>query len=133
MMVMIDSCVLLDIITNDPHWYPWSSAALEKWGESNELVLNPIIYSEISVSFEHIEELERVIPATVFKRLQLPWEAAFLAGKAFLRYRKHQGRRGSPLPDFFIGAHSTILGIPLMTRDTNRFRFYFPELKLITP
>ncbi|MFP4562106.1 MAG: type II toxin-antitoxin system VapC family toxin [Spirochaetia bacterium] len=132
-MVMIDSCVLLDIITNDPHWYPWSSAALEKWGEGHELALNPIIYSEISVGFKHIEELERVIPATVFRRLQLPWEAAFLAGKAFLRYRKLEGKKRSPLPDFYIAAHSTVLGIPLITRDANRFQHYFPELKLIAP
>jgi hypothetical protein len=132
-MVMVDSCVLLDIITDDPYWYPWSSAALEKWGEGHDLALNQIIYSEISVSFEHIEEVERVIPATVFKRLHLPWEAAFLAGKVFLRYRRHRGTKRSPLPDFYIGAHSTVLGIPLITRDAKRFEYYFPELKLITP
>jgi predicted nucleic acid-binding protein len=132
-VVMIDSCVLLDIITDDPVWCSWSADVLKKWGENHELAINPIIYSEVSVSFEHIEEVERVMPAFVFKRLHLPWEAAFLAGKAFLRYRKRQGKKSSPLPDFFIGAHSTVLGIPLITRDKKRFQSYFPRLQLIAP
>lgn len=132
-MVMIDSCVLLDIVTDDPIWYSWSSDTLEKWGEGHELAINPIIYSEVSVSFEYIEEVERVIPASVFKRMHLPWEAAFLAGKVFLRYRKQEGKKRSPLPDFYIGAHSTVLGIPLITRDTRRFQSYFPKLQLIAP
>ena len=102
-------------------------------GENHELAINPLIYSEVSVSFKHIEEVERVIPAFVFKRLHLPWEAAFLAGKAFLRYRKRQGKKSSPLPDFYIGAHSTVLGIPLITRDKKRFQSYFPRLQLIAP
>lgn len=132
-MVMVDSCVLLDIITDDPVWCSWSSDILEKWGENHELAINHIIYSEVSISFEHVEEVERVIPAFVFKRLQVPWEAAFLAGKAFLRYRKRQGGKTSPLPDFFIGAHGTVLDIPLITRDKKRFRSYFPKLQLIAP
>ena len=132
-MVMIDSCVLLDIITDDPVWCSWSADVLKKWGENHELAINPLIYSEVSVSFKHIEEVERVIPAFVFKRLHLPWEAAFLAGKAFLRYRKRQGKKSSPLPDFYIGAHSTVLGIPLITRDKKRFQSYFPRLQLIAP
>lgn len=132
-MVMVDSCVLLDIITEDPVWCDWSSGMLEKWGEGHEIAINPIIYGEVSVSFEHIEEVERVIPAFIFKRLQMPWEAAFLAGKAFLRYRKQQGKKTSPLPGFYIGAHSTVLDIPLITRDVKRFQFYFPRLRLIAP
>lgn len=132
-MILIDSCVLLDIVTEDPKWYAWSSEMLERYGETQELAINPIIYSEVSAGFTRIEEVERVLPASIFKRLHLPWEAAFLAGKAFLKYKKRSGVKRSPLPDFFIGAHGSVLGISLITRDAKRYRTYFPTLKLITP
>lgn len=130
-MVMVDSCVLLDIFTEDEFWYSRSANTLEMYGETDELAINPIIYGEISVGFSRIEELERVLPAALFKRLPIPPEAAFLAGKAFLTYKKRDGGRRSPLPDFYIGAHAAILGIPLISRDVKRFRSYFPKLKIV--
>ena len=130
-MIMVDSCVLLDIFTEDENWYTRSAKTLEIYGESDEPAINPIIYGEVSVGFSRIEELERVLPTAIFKRLPIPPEAAFLAGKAFLTYKKRDGRRRSPLPDFYIGAHASVLGIPLISRDVKRFRSYFPNLKLV--
>src|SRR6056297_2516684 len=101
---MVDSCVLLDIFTEDVTWYTRSASILENYGEREELAINPIIYGEVSVGFSRIEEVERVLPPAVFKRLPVPAEAAFLAGKAFLTYKKRDGGRRSPLPDFYIGA-----------------------------
>ncbi|MFV9644305.1 MAG: type II toxin-antitoxin system VapC family toxin, partial [Desulfobacterales bacterium] len=97
------------------------------------LVINPVIYAEISVRFDNIEDLEDALPHKFFSRCQIPWEAAFLAGKCFLRYRKMGGRKRSPLPDFFIGAHAAIAGMALLTRDVSRYRTYFQKLKLISP
>ena len=97
------------------------------------LVINPIIYSEVSVGFERIEELDEVFPGDSFRRDPLPWEAAFLAGKCFLEYRRRGGTRRSPLPDFYIGAHAAIAGLPLLTRDARRYRTYFPQLRLLAP
>jgi predicted nucleic acid-binding protein len=99
----------------------------------HELILNPIVYAEVSVGFERIEELDAVLPGDGFRREALPWEAAFLAGKCFLRYRRAGGARRAPLPDFYIGAHAAIRGIPLLTRDAARYRTYFPRLELIVP
>lgn len=97
------------------------------------LVINPIIYAELSVGFERIEELDEVLPADSFRRDPLPWEAAFLAGKCFLAYRRQGGSRRSPLPDFYIGAHAAVMGLPLLTRDARRYRTYFPSLRLLAP
>lgn len=97
------------------------------------VAINPIIYAEVSVGFAHIEELEAALPVLSFHRLALPWEAAFLAGKCFVSYRKRGGSRLSPLPDFYIGAHASVSGMTLLTRDAARYRTYFPKLKLIAP
>jgi len=130
---LVDSSVLLDILTEDPEWLEWSASALEQRAEESLLVINPIIYAEISIRFERIEDLERALPATMFRRDALPWEAAFLAGKCFLTYRKRGGARRSPLPDFYIGAHAAVAGMTLLTRDEARYRTYFPRLDLIAP
>lgn len=131
--VLVDSNVLLDVLTEDPVWFDWSSSALEEHAESSVLVINPIIYSEVSVRFERIEELEEALPSDVFRRDPLPWEAGFLAGKCFLRYRKQGGVRRSPLPDFYVGAHAAVRRASLLTRDAARYRAYFPTVKLIAP
>jgi predicted nucleic acid-binding protein len=131
--VLVDSNVILDIVTEDPRWGEWSSSMLASCAEAGMLVINPIIYAEVSVGFERIEELEDILPADSFRRDPLPWEAAFLAGKCFLTYRRRGGTRRSPLPDFYIGAHAAVAGLPLLTRDPRRYRTYFPQLALLAP
>ena len=131
--IMVDSNVILDVVTEDPKWYDWSADQLEKLAESHTLVINPIIYSEISIGFDRIEDLDQALTPEYFRRDPLPWEAGFLAGKCFVKYRRSGGRRCSPLPDFYIGAHAAIGGIALLTRDTNRYKTYFPKLALISP
>jgi predicted nucleic acid-binding protein len=131
--VLVDTSVVLDIITQDEQWLDWSAAALERAAASSRLVINPIIYAEISMGYNLIEELESAVPATWLERRPLPWEAAFLAGKCFLQYRKRGGIRVSPLPDFYIGAHAAIEGLTLLTRDPKRYRRYFPRLAIIAP
>lgn len=130
--VLVDSNVLLDILIPDPEWEEWSSAALAGVAESSLLAINPIIYTEVSIGFEHIEDLEAALPLEL-EREPLPWDAAFLAGKAFLGYRRQGGAERATLPDFFIGAHAAVRGYTLLTRDPRRFRSYFPSLVLITP
>jgi len=125
--------VILDIVTDDPQWGEWSSSMLASCAEGGMLVINPIIYAEVSVGFARIEELDEVLPTDSFRRDSLPWEAAFLAGKCFLAYRRRGGSRRSPLPDFYIGAHAAVTGLPLLTRDPRRYRTYFPHLSLLTP
>jgi len=129
----VDSNVLLDVLEEDPTWYDWSSTQLQKAADRCSLIINPIIFAEVSVGFQRIEELDVVLPVDFFHRKPLPWEAAFLAGKCFIRYRKLGGTKLSPLPDFFIGAHAAVSGLTLLTRDAARYRTYFPSLKLITP
>ena len=131
--VLVDSNVLLDVLTTDRRWFERSSAKLATLAEEHELIVNPIVYAEVSVGFERIEELEAALPRESFRREPLPWEAAFLAGKCFVRYRRAGGMRTSPLPDFYIGAHAAIRGIPLLTRDAGRYRTYFPKLEVIVP
>ncbi len=131
--VLVDSNILLDLLEEDPYWFEWSSTQLQKAADRCTLIINPIIYAEISVGFHRIEELEEALPLDYFQRRPIPWEAAFLAGKCFIRYRKFGGTKRSPLPDFFIGAHAAISGLTLLTRDAARYRTYFPSLKLITP
>ncbi|MFA5787435.1 MAG: PIN domain-containing protein [Actinomycetota bacterium] len=131
--VLVDSNVLLDIATDDPRWGGWSSDTLERTAQAAPLAINPIIYAEVSIRYETIEELEEVLPVEVFRREALPYEAGFLAGKAFLRYRRRGGRRATPLPDFYIGAHAAVSGYRLLTRDASRYRTYFPSLELISP
>lgn len=132
-VTLVDSSVILDIVTGDPAWGQWSEGALAQAGDQGQLVINPIVYAEISVGFDRIEELDDAIPADDFRREALPYEAGFLAGKAFLAYRKLGGQRRSPLPDFYIGAHSAVRGYRLLTRDAARYRTYFPTVTLIAP
>jgi hypothetical protein len=131
--VLVDSNVLLDIMTEDPQWFSWSAGALARAAETMRLVINPIIYAEVSIRYSRIEDLNDALPQTFVEREPLPYEAAFLAGKAFLIYRKHSGVRRSPLPDFFIGAHASVARYSLLTRDARRYRTYFPKLPLIAP
>ena len=131
--VLVDSNVLLDVLEEDAQWYDWSSTQLQKAADGSSLLINPIIYAEVSIGFQRIEELEAALPLNFFQRVPLPWEAAFLAGKCFMRYRKLGGTKNSPLPDFFIGAHAAVSGFTLLTRDAARYRTYFPSLKLINP
>ncbi len=131
--VLVDSNVLLDILTEDPTWRLWSEEALAGCADTGLLVINPIIYAEVSVRFDRIEDLDEALPPAVFQRIPLPWEAAFLAGKSFLAYRKRGGRKRSPLPDFYIGAHAAVAGMSLLTRDVARFQTSFPTVQLIAP
>lgn len=131
--VLVDSNVLLDVLEDDQQWYGWSSEQLARCADDSVLVINPIIYSEVSMGFERVEDLEDALPPSEFVRQPLPWEAAFLAGKCYLAYRRSGGIRRSPLPDFFIGAHALVSGMELLTRDAARYRTYFPRLRLIAP
>jgi len=132
-IVLVDSSVLLDVMTEDRRWHAWSSDALERCADEGELAINPIIYAEVSIRFERIEELDDALPDSEFRRLPLPWEAAFLAGKSYVRYRRRGGARRAPLPDFYIGAHAAVSGLALLTRDASRYRSYFPKLRVIAP
>lgn len=133
MITLVDSNVILDVVTEDPMWGEWSSASLERIADESALAINPIIYAEVSIGYKTIEELENLLPASDFRRLDLPYEAAFLAGKAFLAYRRRGGSRTAPLPDFYIGAHAAIAGFRLLTRDAQRYRTYFPNVELVAP
>jgi predicted nucleic acid-binding protein len=130
---LVDSNVLLDLATNDSRWAPWSQAALAQLSERGTLVINPIVYAEVSVGYVRIEELDSAIPEERFEREHLPWAAAFLAGKCFVDYKRRGGASRSPLPDFYIGAHAAVAGMRLLTRDASRYRTYFPKLELIAP
>ncbi len=132
-MVLVDSNVLLDIFTNDPRWNRWSTAKLGSVLISDSAALNPIIYAEISLAFGHSTELEDHIQSLAIRKLDLPYKAAFDAGRAFLKYKRAGGQRRSPLPDFYIGAHAAVAGLPLLTRDASRYSTYFPSVKLIAP
>lgn len=131
--VLVDSNVLLDVLTQDRVWFEWSSGALAAAADENRLAINPLVYAEVSIGFERTDELDESLPPDTFVRLQLPWPAAFLAGKCFLAYRRAGGERRSPLPAFYIGAHAAIEGMPLLTRDAARYRSYLPRLSLIAP
>ncbi len=131
--VLIDSNVLLDIMTEDPQWFGWSAAAVESAADRAPLIINALIYAEVSVRYSRIEDLEAALPKGMIEREAIPYEAGFLAGKAFLAYRQRGGTKRSPLPDFFIGAHAAIGGYRLLTRDAASYRTYFPRVALIAP
>jgi predicted nucleic acid-binding protein len=131
--VLVDSNVLLDLATADAHWGNWSSRALAECADQTRLVINPIIYAEISVGYATIESLNAALPSAAFAREALPWEAGFLAGKCFLEYRRRGGSRTAPLPDFYIGAHAAVERLALLTRDASRFRTYFPTVEILAP
>jgi hypothetical protein len=130
---LVDSNIILDVATNDPTWAEWSSMALETAANESVLAINALIYAEVSIGYGRVEELEQAIPSAIFRREPLPYEAAFLAGKAFLQYRRRGGLRGSTLPDFYIGAHAAVSDFRILTRDPRRYRTYFPTVDLIVP
>ena len=131
--VLVDSNVILDIFLDDPVWAEWSESILSEISATKPLYINPIVYSEVSIGFERIETLESAINRGDFQMLDLPKEALFLAGKAFVKYRKRKGIKRSVLPDFYIGAQAAILNLDLITRDVSRYQSYFPTVKLISP
>lgn len=133
METLVDSNVLIDVLTTDELWGGWSSEALADAAEAGRVTINPIVYAEVSVGFERIERCEQALSHLGLDRREVPWPAAFLAGKAFQHYRRRGGARRSPLPDFFIGAHAAVAGMRLLTRDGARYRDYFPRLQLIAP
>jgi predicted nucleic acid-binding protein len=131
--VIVDSNVILDIVGPESSWLAWSQDTLAVASRSARLVVNPITYAEASIRFQRAEEIDAVLPREVWFREPIPFEAAFLAGKVFMDYRRKGGTRRSPLPDFFIGAHAAVAGYTLLTRDAKRYRTYFPTVKLIAP
>lgn len=133
MEILVDSNVLLDIFTEDKTWFAWSSGMLSWYAESGILAINPIIYAEISIGFNRIEDLDAALPSEYIKRLPLPWEAAFLVGKCFVAYKKKGGQKHYPLPDFYIGAHAAIRKMTLLTRDPSLYKTYFPTLEVVYP
>ncbi|MGC1183816.1 MAG: type II toxin-antitoxin system VapC family toxin [Candidatus Dormiibacterota bacterium] len=132
-VTLVDSSVLLDILTEDAEWSNWSQQALAQARDAGRLAINPIVYAEVSTGFDTIEDLDDAVAVRDFEREPLPYEAGFLAGKVFLAYRNRGGQRRSPLPDFYIGAHAAVRGYRLLTRDVARYRTYFPSVLLVTP
>lgn len=131
--VLVDSNVLIDVLTEDAIWGRWSTENLARLSLSSSLVINPLIFAEASGGVDSIEALEDILPESLYRRNQLPYAAAFLAGKAFVEYRRRGGLQRSPLPDFYIGAHAAVAGFHLLTRDPSRYRTYFPRVTLIAP
>ncbi|MFH0788899.1 MAG: type II toxin-antitoxin system VapC family toxin [Pseudomonadota bacterium] len=131
--ILVDSNIILDLFQNDPKWADWSETTLEKYSQQAVLYINSIVYSEVSIGFVQIEDLEAALTKAGFQMLEIPKEALFLAGKIFLRYKKRKGIKRSPLPDFYIGAQAAVLHLDLMTRDIGRYRSYFPSVRLINP
>jgi predicted nucleic acid-binding protein len=132
-VILVDSNVLLDVLQEDAEWSDWSQDRLDSASATDSLAINPVIYSELSIGFARIEELEAVIKEASLAVEDIPREALFLAGKAFLRYRRGRGTKRSVLPDFYIGAHAAVMRWPLLTRDEGRYRTYFPTVSLIAP
>ena len=132
-MVLVDTNVILDVSGNDPVWGEWSARLIEHWGTREPLAINPLIYAELSIDYASSADLDDDLNNWGFVKLDLPYAAAFLAGQAFLRYRRGHGAKRSPLPDFYIGAHARVEGLRLLTRDVGRYRTYFPGIKLIAP
>lgn len=131
--VLVDSNVVLDVFLNDPKWADWSESKLDEYDQLGILYINAIVYSEISIGFKRIEDLESAIAKAGLQMLEIPKEALFLAGKVYLKYKKRKGIKRSPLPDFFIGAQAAVHNLDLITRDISRYQSYFPTVKLITP
>ena len=131
--ILVDSCILLDLFTNDLHWADWSEEILDQYSQTNTLYINSIVYTELSIGFNKIEEVEKAVSELGLKVLEIPREALFLTGKVYLKYRKNKGTKSAPLPDFFIGAHASVSKFNLITRDTDKYKTYFPQVKLIHP
>jgi predicted nucleic acid-binding protein len=132
-LVLVDTNVLLDVVEDHPQWADWSQQQLEAAALNHQLVINSVVYAELSIGFRRIEEVEAVLTETQILLEEIPREALFLAGKVFQRYKARGGTRTGVLPDFFIGAHAAVLGIPLLTRDARQYADYFPKLELIAP
>jgi predicted nucleic acid-binding protein len=132
-MVLVDTNVLIDVLQEDPRWVTWSQSQLDAASMTDSLAINPIIHSELSMAFAKIEDLDAVIADAQVRIAQIPNEALFLAGKAFLNYRRSLGTKQSTLPDFYIGAHAAVMQWPILTRDARRYRTYYPTVQLITP
>jgi predicted nucleic acid-binding protein len=130
---LVDSNVLIDVLDADSEWADRSASLLEDAARRGRLVINPLIFAEVSVALPSIEEVDALFPTEAFVREPLPWEAAFLAGQCFVKYRRSRELWRSPLPDFYIGAHAAVTGYTLLTRDARRYRRYFPRLRLISP
>ena len=132
-MTLVDTNVILDLVTNDPDWSGWSIAQLEEAALKGPLCINDVVYAELSVRYARIEDLEAMLDDAAIEVARTPRDALFLAGKVFVQYRKSGGVRTGVLPDFFIGAHAAVSGLPLLTRDGGRYRTYFPGMALIAP
>lgn len=132
-MTLVDTNVLLDLVTNDPDWSEWSLARLEEAALAGPILINDIVYAETSIRYDRIEDLDAMLSQALIEIAATPRSALFLAGKAFRRYRAAGGTRTGVLPDFFIGAHAAVEGWPLLTRDAGRYRRYFPKVRLIAP
>ena len=130
-MILVDTNVLLDVVEDDPVWADWSLQQLEAARLRGQLAINAVIYAELSMAYERIEELDRAVGIAGLEEVPIPREALFLAGKVFLRYRRRKGMKRGVLPDFFIGAHAAVAGLPLLTRDQRRYRTYFPTNDLL--
>jgi predicted nucleic acid-binding protein len=132
-VILVDTNVLLDVFADDAEWSDWSQDRLDSASATDSLAINPIIYSELSIGFARIEQLEAVVKEASLAIEDIPREALFLAGKAFLQYRRSRGTKPGVLPDFYIGAHAAVMQWPLLTRDAARYRTYFPTVSLIAP
>jgi len=130
---LVDSNVLLDLLDERADWRDWSAAMLTRCASRGPVVINPIVFAEVSAGFGAIEDVEAALPDRYFRREALPWEAGFLAGRAFVQYRRLGGTRPAPLPDFYIGSHAAVAGHTLLTRDARRYRYYFPRLRVLAP
>jgi predicted nucleic acid-binding protein len=130
---LIDSNVLIDLLDEESEWRSWSDSMVAACRDRGPIVINPVILAEVSIGFESFEAVNEHLPEDWIQREPLPWEAAFLAARAFVIYRHQGGQRRSPLPDFYIGAHAAVAGHTLLTRDARRYRHYFPKLRIIAP
>lgn len=131
--MLVDTNVLVDVVENDPEWADWSIAQLQAQSKVHRLVINPVIYSEMSLTFSTVEALDKVLDGMELRMLEIPKPALFLAGKAFVKYRRSGGVKNNVLGDFFIGAHAAVSGLPVLTRDARRYRNYFPGVRLVAP
>ena len=131
--MLVDTIVLVDVLVNDPEWADWSTSQLRAQSQIHRLIINPIIYAELSLTFSSVEALDRVLADMVLPVLEVPKPALFLAGKAFVQYRRRGGQKSNVLADFFIGAHAAVARLPVLTRDAQRYQSYFPSVRLVTP
>ncbi len=131
--MLVDTNVLVDVLVNDPEWADWSTSQLRAQSQIHRLIINPIVYAELSLTFSSVEALDRVLADMVLPVVEVPKPALFLAGKAFVQYRRRGGQKSNVLADFFIGAHAAVARLPMLTRDAQRYQSYFPSVRLVTP